>query len=424
MKALFTIVARNYVGLARVLRDSVARHGDWSFFIFTADDWDDLPSEQVPQDIISARQALAWPEARWQSMAFQYNLVEFCTAIKPGCFQFLMQQKGYTEVVYVDPDVYFFGSPDALFDELAKTSILLTPHILDCQIPFKGDYPDHLFLLNGTFNLGFVGVKKDRAGSLFLSWWNDRLESGCFFDNDRGMATDQKWTNLLPTLFTEQELTICRKRGWNMAPWNYHERKVIAHDHSFSVTDREADQSAEPLVFVHFSGYDYRGFMQQEVSHKNENATRFPDLQPIFEAYGKALAASAFSEFSGIPYFYGYFQDGKPILQFHRRIYRRLYETEGYKSNPFRLGPGSFHAMLQRKRMLIKAGSGSSPDKLTNKNLSGFDSQFKLIQWFFRVIFFFIGIRRYSLMVRFFRRFFTEENQLFLLDKKSGNKLQ
>lgn len=424
MKALFTIVARNYVGLARVLRDSVARYGDWPFFIFTADDWSDVPPEQVPEDVLSAREILAWSEARWHTMAFQYNLVEFCTAIKPGCFQYLMQQKGFTEVVYVDPDVYFFGSPAMLFDELSTTSILLTPHIVDCQTPFKGDYPDHLFLLNGTFNLGFVGLKNDNAGMLFLNWWDDRLQSGCFFDNDRGMATDQKWINLLPALFTEQELTISRKRGWNVAPWNYHERKIIAHDHSFSVTDRVAEKSAEPLVFVHFSGYDYRGFMQQEVSHKNENATRFPDLQPVFEVYGAALASSTFSKFSGVAYSYAFFQDGKPILQFHRRLYRRLMETAGYWSNPFMTGPGSFHAMLQRKRMLIKAGSGPTPDKLTNKNLRGFDRQFNMIQWLFRVIFFFIGIRRYSLMVRFFRRFFTEENQLFLLDEKSGKKLQ
>lgn len=424
MNAIFTIVAKNYIGLAQVLEASVKAHSGSDFFIIVADDIseNDVVFSRLAPNILSGRSCLGFSKDEWESMAFKYNLVEFCTAIKPACFSYLFRQKKYSHILYADPDVYFFSSPDFIFDDLNRASIVLTPHLLCMQAVFKGNYPDYLFLVNGTFNLGFIGLSRNEKVDAFLSWWHNRLINECFFDNDKGMATDQKWINLLPGFFSPGELLISRHKGLNVAPWNFHERALVEREGSFHVGVRDEEGATDPLVFIHFSGFDYRGFFRDEVVHKNESSVEYPDYSNVFQQYGKALQAGDFLTYADAIYSFNQFANGIGILGFNRRIYRRMLEEGMQVKDPFSTGSGSFYQMLAKKKLLNKASV--SPDKMTNKNMSGFDRKLRYVNAFFILLKKIVGITYYSILMRFFKRYFSEENQAFLLDKKLGNKLR
>lgn len=424
MNAIFTIVAKNYTGLAQVLESSVRKHSDAVFFVIVADEWNDAQhlQQSIPVNVLVAREILNIPAAEWEQMAFKYNLVEFCTAIKAASFQYLFT-KGYDKILYFDPDIYVFNPLQSVFDQLNDVSIVITPHILNIQTPFKGNYEDYLFLLNGTFNLGFVGVKKSETTDKFLDWWHHRLVHHCFFDNDQGTATDQKWINLLPAIFTDQQYNISRHRGMNVAPWNFHERKASVENGVYYVHDRDNETTAkEPLLFVHFSGYDYSQIGSGQVVHKNNQMTDYADLQPVFEKYGEALAGSNFKTYSGLKYSYNMFENGVGILSLHRRMYRRLLELNMAQEHPFSTGEGAYFAELKKKGLLDY--SPVSADKLTNKTVKNFSKKFASVHLFFTIIKKMVGIRRYSIMIRFFRRYFTEENQAFLVNKEAGKTLK
>ena len=324
--------------------------------------------------------------------------------------------------MYLDPDVYVFSSLQPVYNQLNEVSIVVTPHILNVQTPFKGHYADDLFLLNGTFNLGFLGLKNSQTTHDFLNWWHHRLIQHCFFDNDRGTATDQKWVNLLPALFPSTEFHISRHRGMNMAPWNFHERKVIVTNELFFVQNRDDESLVEPLIFLHFSGYDYSQAGAGQMVHKTASINIYPDLQPIFDAYAIALANSQFTTYSALTYSYNMFENGTCIISLHRRMYRRLLEEQIIYANPFLSGAGSYFEKLKSNNLLDY--SRVSADKLTNKTLKNFSAKFRYVHLFFIFIKKLIGIRRYSIMIRFFRRFFAEENQVFLVHKEAGKKLQ
>ncbi len=424
MNAIFTIVAKNYTGLAQVLESSVRKHSDAEFFVIVADEWNDAQhlQQSIPVNVLVAREILNIPAAEWEQMAFKYNLVEFCTAIKAASFQYLFT-KGYGKILYFDPDIYVFNPLKSVFDQLNDASIVITPHILNIQTPFKGNYEDYLFLLNGTFNLGFIGVKKSETTDKFLAWWHHRLVHHCFFDNDQGTATDQKWINLLPAIFTDQQYHISRHRGMNVAPWNFHERKTSVGNGVYYVQDRDNEITAkEPLLFVHFSGYDYSQIGSGQVVHKNNQMTDYADLQPVFEKYGEALASSNFKTYSGLTYSYNMYENGVGVLSLHRRMYRRLLELNMSKEHPFSTGAGTYFAELKKKGLLDY--SPVSADKLTNKTVKNFGKKFASIHLFFTIIKKLSGIRRYSIMIRFFRRYFTEENQAFLVNKEAGKTLR
>jgi hypothetical protein len=418
-KAVFTIVAKNYIGLAEVLGQSVRSKTDCDFFILVADEI--TPDVSVPSHVLIARDCLEYERSVWEKMSFQYNLVEFCTAIKPAAFQYFFDKRQFEKVIYADPDVFFFDSADHIFNDLDQYPILLTPHLLKLQTQFKGDYADYLFLSNGTFNLGFLALRKTGTVGAFLEWWHERLVNQCYFDFEKGMATDQKWINLLPGFFSSMELKVCFHKGMNVAPWNYHERKLMKQGDQWQVVDRETGDGAVPLVFVHFSGYDYGSFLRGQPDHKSESKG-YADYEPIFREYAEALAKGDFAKFINLKYSYAFFDNGKNIISLNRRIFRSLTDEGKIYAAPFSTKEGSYYQFCKKAGLIDT--SAVSADKITNRQIGGFSTKLKYINLFFTFVKFLLGVRRYSMMIRFFRRYFQEENQAFLLDRELGKKFK
>ena len=382
---VFTIVAKNYIGLAQVLEESVNAHSsDVQFYIIVSDELVNLP--ELPLNVLSARKALNLPDEQWEQMAFKYNLVEFCTAIKPYCFDFFFKQKDAGKTIYLDPDILAYSSLNPIFDELGRQSILITPHILNMHSPFKGDYPDHLFLVNGIFNLGFIAVNNTVVAQQFLQWWQYRMIDGAYFDNDMGLATDQKWINFLPAIIPQDELVISRNAGMNAAPWNFFERELFFDNGNYFVKQREnsVDTSITSLIFVHFSGYNYKSLINRSVSHKTEGFQQYKDWKPAFELYANSLEKSNFLTFVSLPYSYNFFNNGRGILSLHRRFYRRMLEAGNQSCQyPFATDKNSLYSKLKNKRLIDHTKFKGNADSVTHKTIRGFDSKLKWINLFF-----------------------------------------
>jgi hypothetical protein len=246
----------------------------------------------------------------------------------------------------------------------------------------------------------------------------------CFFDNDNGTASDQKWINLLPALFCESNFLISRHRGMNLAPWNFHERKIEVKNGDFIVHNRDDENSENiPLLFVHFSGYDYSNIGDGVSSHKTILNKSFTDLLPLFDAYNKALSNSDFLRYSNFKYSYNFFDNGISVLSIHRRIYRRLIELENFQFyHPFSVTENSYYSILKKQGLLDK--STTSADKITNKTINNFGRKLYYVNLFFIFLKNIIGIRRYSILIRFLKRYSAEENQIFLVKNSYEMKLK
>lgn len=421
---VFTIVAKNYIGLAQVLGESVKAHtSNVDFYIIVADEIDS--SMALPSNTLVAKSCLEMPGQQWEQMAFKYNLVEFCTSIKPFCFEFFFKQNESVKVIYLDPDIYVYNSLDTVFNELSQKSILVTPHILNMHTPFAGDYPDHLFLVNGIFNLGFIAVNNTSTSHHFIQWWQNRMINGAYFDNDMGLATDQKWINFLPAIIPHDELVISRNQGLNAAPWNFFERELFSEQEKAVVKNRHSkeDASITPLIFIHFSGYNYQSIINRSISHKAEGFQQYEDWRPAFDQYAAALEKSNFSHFVTLPYSYNFFDNGKTILSLHRRLLRRMLDKgEHYEGCLFATGGSSFYNQLKEKKLIDHDSKKKSADSVTHKSIKDFNTKLKWVNLFFSFLLKIIGVRRYSMLLRFLRRYAKEENQYFLLDSQKGNK--
>ena len=112
--------------------------------------------------------------------------------------------RGYERVIYFDPDIKVYGSVAPILARLDGAQIVLTPHLTDC-LGDDGKHPSELAILqSGTYNLGFIALRRTEATRRFVSWWQSKLLRDCVVDIPRGLFTDQKWIDLVPGMFVGQ----------------------------------------------------------------------------------------------------------------------------------------------------------------------------------------------------------------------------
>ena len=273
--AYFTICARNYMAYALTLRDSLRRiDSDADFFVFLADD---AISEPGFSDFAIPVRALNIEQE--SEMGFRYTLMEFSTAIKPFCFQYIFDSMGYDAAIYLDPDIQIFAPLERVEKAIRDgASCVLTPHILE---PLTDEFipGDRHILQSGTFNLGFAAFANQSESRSFLNWWSKQLQTHCLDDLANGLFVDQKFVEFAPCFLSN--LMILRDPGYNVAYWNLSHRPISQNNGTWLAGD-------VPLVFFHFSGLI------------SKDPTVFSKHQNRFKPDTAGLAAQLLKEYTGL----------------------------------------------------------------------------------------------------------------------------
>jgi hypothetical protein len=411
MNAVFTIVAKNYLPQARTLGDSIRRiHPDLPFYILLADETEgllDLTKEQHP--VIEVKDIGI---VGYRDMAFKYSLVEFSTGIKPFVFEHLFERFQFEKIIYLDPDTFVYSSLDPIFDSLDSHFMILTPHITKLSLTDDGTKSENDFLINGTYNLGFVALHHRDAARTVLRWWSARLKDKGYIDRLDGLFTDQKWMNLLPC-FVDQGVLISRNPGYNLAHWNMHEREL-----SFSNGQYLVDGC--PLVFFHFSGFDPH---KPDRAAKSADATKSdlqnkPEWRQLFIDYADNLLSNQTEE-AAHSYVYGVFNNRVKIFAFQRRLYRRLIESGFHFEDPFSTDQGSFYDLLQKNRMVIYEQIVAG--EYTKKDFAGAETKLKALTSGMILLKKVVGIKYFHLLSRILSVLCQPEEQVYLLETLHGN---
>ncbi|MFV8327796.1 hypothetical protein [Flavobacterium sp. ZS1P14] len=417
-KITFTICAKNYIGLALALEKSIReRNDDVDFFIFVADEFSaEEEIENLPDNIIVAKNTIGISQEQWQQMSFKYDLTEFCTSIKPSCFKYLFERFKPDACVYFDPDILVFNSLDTIYDELEYKSIIVTPHITTIQDVYTGKLNERNLLYSGMFNLGFLALKNDANAKKMLDWWEIRLEDRCFQNMMENYFTDQKWMDFLPSFFPTQ-LLISHDLGLNVAPWNFYEREIINRDNSLFVKNRIKKEvnTVYPLTFVHFSGYNYKALIDGEIIQGNiKNFEGYEDFKEIFDRYAKFIKQSDFSKYIKLGYSYNYFSNHVSISSVYRKLFRRLYEDKKIISNPFDAG-NSFYLSLQGAKLINE--KMQKTDKISIATVDNVEQKTLMLNRFFKIVFKCIGTNKFFMLIRLMRLYSKTENHVYLIDK-------
>lgn len=382
---VFTICAKNYLAQALVLRESTLKHNDVDFFIFLADNKQDI---DVPNLVELDN---SWIP-NWKSMAFKYNVIEFNTSIKPFCFQKLFND-GYEKVVYIDPDIYVLDSLDYVFTRLDDHSIVLTPHRCLMLQDYEGVTSEESCLGFGIYNLGFAAIRQDSVGKNIVSWWCKRLADKCYMENMEALFVDQKWMDFIPC-FYPNDVLISHNLGLNVAEWNLQERKLVQTGNKWQVVNKLDSNDVYPLVFFHFSSYS--PLIPERLDKRNGSITTAtnPELNDLISQYRESLLRNHYDSYTKYSYSFNTFNNNEEILPLQRRLYREKLSSFVGCDDPFDI-KSEVYNVFNSKGLLshvhVQSGTGNSVVK-KQSNLKSLARVLHLVK---RIL----GVKRYSRLI-------------------------
>lgn len=340
--AVFTVCNLAYLPKALVLAESVWRYNGIQMTIVLFD-------RKVPLADVKTPAVLRWIEdmgvPTFERLAFKYDIVELSTCIKP--FLALRFIESAEKVIFLDPDTCTYAPLTPIVRDLDSYPIVLTPHYTVPQSDDESE-SDIGMMRFGSFNLGFLGLKRSEQTLDFLRWWWARCFKLSYFETQFGLSTDQKWVTIAPCFFPD--LHVSFQLGYNAAPWNTYERRITkGADEAYIVNERF------PLIFFHFSNFDPLdpGYLNKR-SFRDRGVVR-PDIEDLGRSYDRALATQR-TELAAVPYAFDYMSGGEYISPTLRRAYAAIESELPTGHDPFDSN-GVVGEFARRNHLFEKAGA-------------------------------------------------------------------
>ncbi len=319
-----SIVSKNYLAHVRTLVNSFLEYNPNGLaFVLLVDEIEDKFDPKKENFTLIKLEDLEIENP--ESFCFKYNILELNTGVKAKLLKFLFEKYQLKKLAYFDPDILFTNSLENLWKLLDDKSIILTPHILEPIIDEK--HPsDFDILRSGSYNLGFIGLSNTEITKKFLNWWIPRLMDYGYSDIKRGLFTDQKWMDLVPTIF--DEVYVIKHPGYNIAYWNMMQRDI-------EIKNKKIYSNGKPAYFIHFSG-----FSPDNIENVSKHQNRFilknlEKLRKLFELYRDLLVENDYLTVKNWKCIFDYFDNGIKIPNESRKLYSESLSRGNKFGNPF-----------------------------------------------------------------------------------------
>ncbi|MBK9568930.1 MAG: hypothetical protein IPO53_02680 [Chitinophagaceae bacterium] len=127
MQTFCTIITPDYLPFAKVLFASLKKFNKHSLLQVLVVDKNDYASKEnfTIHQLETLTKTVLFKQI--EKKYAHTNLDHFRWALKPIFISYLLE-RNFDKVIFLDPDIFFVGEHDFLFDHLNISSMLLTPH--------------------------------------------------------------------------------------------------------------------------------------------------------------------------------------------------------------------------------------------------------------------------------------------------------
>jgi hypothetical protein len=171
----------------------------------------------------------------------QRTVAEYCWTCTSSTILYVLNHFDVDQCTYLDADLYFFGSPPVLFEEMGDNSILITEH----RYTPKYDKSKK----SGTYCVQFISFKKDNRGLKALQWWRERCLEWCYARVEDGKFGDQLYLEDWTTRF--DGVHVLQHLGGGLAAWNVQQYKITEHESALWGKEHSTGKEF-PVIFYHF----------------------------------------------------------------------------------------------------------------------------------------------------------------------------
>ena len=269
----------NYLARGLVLHQSLEEHseGDFRLYVLCLDQRTEAVLQSLAKPTIvpiPLRNVEGWDPELLEAKGSR-SIVEYYFTLSPILPLYVLEHFDCDLITYLDADLMFFSSPEAIFDELGEKSIFVTEHRFSPHLRESIKY--------GRFNVQCQSFRGDETGLACLRRWRKQCLEWCYDRLENGKFADQKYLDEWPDLYADR-LVINQHPGVGLAPWNICSQRLTFSE------EGELLSGEKPVVFYHFAGFRIVSFclilLGTELGHRLfSKVFRYPFLQ-----YRRALA--------------------------------------------------------------------------------------------------------------------------------------
>lgn len=169
--------------------------------------------------------------------------VEYFYTCSPAiCNYVLTFIDGVNEITYLDADLYFFTTPEPIFEELKDASVGIIEH--------KFNFLTKRNIVYGKFNVGWITFRNDKNGFVCLNSWTSNCIEWCYQRLEGDKYADQKYLDYWQRDF--EGVYVIKNIGANLALWNISNYKISFLNGKVYVNNIE-------LIFYHFANFKQIG---------------------------------------------------------------------------------------------------------------------------------------------------------------------
>lgn len=299
-----TLFDKNYLAKGLALHASLMRHAQpFKLYILALDDetlWllDILNLDNVvliPLSAVESRLGL-------EDVRTSRNWMEYCWTLASQLMQFILlpwSNASFPDsrmtLTYLDSDLYFYSSPDPIYNELGDASIAIIPH--------RFHRGNARLMVNGIYNVGWLTIRNTIVGMVCLNYWAQQCRDWCYHRNEDGKFGDQAYLDEWPYTYGPS-CKVINHIGAGLAPWNvmsYVVQGINKPDSLVYLYKRDPREIDEikitdvimhyPLIFYHFHEFthDEFGNMTRRTRHPHTPEHR----RLIYEPYEAAIKLAA-----------------------------------------------------------------------------------------------------------------------------------
>jgi hypothetical protein len=234
-----TYLDRRYLSRGLALAESLRRHcATMRLWVLCLDDEAHaaLTAAALPGIVPIALADFEAGDSELLAAKANRSLVEYYFTCTPSLPLFVFRTHPEVgRLTYIDADLFFFGDPEPLFEEIGDSSIAIIPH----------RFPEAMRVWEkcGIYNVGWLTFRRDVNALACLRWWRERCLEWCYDIVEPTRFADQKYLDDWPSRFAG--VHVVTHKGANVASWN-----VLGH-HLATSGDRVL-VDGQALIFFHF----------------------------------------------------------------------------------------------------------------------------------------------------------------------------
>lgn len=184
----------------------------------------------------------------------------YCWTCTPFVIKHVLDYYHEESCTYIDADMYFFGNPQTLIDEIkdAKCDVGIVEHRYG-----DGYYQKQQLESSGKYCVQFNTFFNNENGRRVLNWWADKCYDCCSEYYQDGNLGDQMYLNDWTERF--DGVHELQNQGGGVAPWNIYRYRLLSDNGAdidlYDILKKEKFK----LIFFHFHGIHYLSNVEIDV---------------------------------------------------------------------------------------------------------------------------------------------------------------